>query len=66
MKEKIKNEYFRKARKLLKTKLNSRNLIKGINTWAVPSCKILGTIFKVDERGTLTNGPENKKTYDNA
>ena len=32
MKEKIE-----RARKLLETKLYSRNLIKGINTWAVPS-----------------------------
>ena len=32
MKEKIKKEYLRKTRKLLKTKLCSRNLIKGINT----------------------------------
>ena len=35
MKEKIKKEYFRRVRKLLETKLYSRNLIKGINTWAV-------------------------------
>ena len=33
MKYKIKKEYLR--RKLLKTKLSSRNLIKGINAWAV-------------------------------
>ena len=36
MKDKIPKEYFRGTRKLLKTKLSSRNLIKGINTWAVP------------------------------
>ena len=36
MKEKIKKEYLRRTRKFLKTKLSSRNLIKGINTWAVP------------------------------
>ena len=36
MKEKIKKEYFRRTRKLLDTKLCSRNLIKGINTWSVP------------------------------
>ena len=35
MKEKIKKEYIRRIRKLLETKLNSKNLIKGINTWAV-------------------------------
>ena len=32
IKEKIKKEYFRRTRKLLETKLFSRNLIKGINT----------------------------------
>ena len=35
MKEKIKKEYLRITRKLLETKLSSRILIKGINTWAV-------------------------------
>ena len=36
MKEKIQKEYLRRTKKLLETKLNSRNHIKGINTWAVP------------------------------
>ena len=35
IKEKIKKEYLRRIRKLLETKLSSRNLIKGINTRAV-------------------------------
>ena len=35
MKDTIRKEYLRKKRKLLKTKLSSRNLIKGINTWDV-------------------------------
>ena len=35
MKEKIKKEGLRKARKLLEKKLNSRHLVKRINTWAV-------------------------------
>ena len=35
MKDKIKKEYFKRTRKLIETKLCSRNLIKGINTWAV-------------------------------
>ena len=38
-KEKIEKEYFRRTRKLLETKLYRRNLIKGINTWAVPLVK---------------------------
>ena len=36
IKDKIKKEYLRRTRKLLETKLSSWNLIKGINTWAVP------------------------------
>ena len=36
MKDKIQKEYLRQTRKLLETKLSDRNLIKGINTWAVP------------------------------
>ena len=35
MKDKIQKEYLRRTRKLLETKLCSRNLIKGINTRAV-------------------------------
>ena len=35
MKEKVKTEYFRRVRKVLETKLNGRNIIKGINTWAI-------------------------------
>ena len=32
MKDRIRKEYLRRTRKLLETKLSSRNLIKGINT----------------------------------
>ena len=39
MKDKIQKEYLRKTRKLLETKLSCRNLIKGINTWAVPQVR---------------------------
>ena len=46
MKEKIQKEYLRKTRKLLKTKLSSRNLIKGINTWSVPLIRYLGLFLK--------------------
>ena len=41
MKDKLKKEYLRRARKLLETKLNSRNLMKGINIWAVSLVKYL-------------------------
>ena len=34
MKEKIENEYKRRVRKILETKLSGENVIKAINTWA--------------------------------
>ena len=46
MKEKIQKEYLRRTRKLLKTKLNGRNIIKGINTWAVPLVRYSGPFLK--------------------
>ena len=64
MKEKFKKLYLRRTKKLLETKLYCGNLIKGINTWAAPPCKILGTILKVDLGRTPANGAEHKKTHD--
>ena len=46
MKNKIQKEYLRRTRKLLETKLKSRNFIKGINTWAVPLVRYLGPFLK--------------------
>ena len=46
MKEKIQKEYLRRTRKLLETKLNNRDLIKGINTWAVPLVRYSGPFLK--------------------
>ena len=46
MNEKIQKEYFRRTRKLLETKLSGRNLIKGINTWAVPLVRYSGPFLK--------------------
>ena len=46
MKEKIQKEYLRTTRKLHETKLNSRNLIKGINTWTVSLIRYLGAFLK--------------------
>ena len=62
MKEKIKKEYFRRIRKLLKTKLYSRNLTKRNKYLGCSHRKIFGTILEVDQR--RTNGSENKKTSD--
>ena len=36
MKEVITKEYKRRVRKVLETKLNGGNIIKAINTWAIP------------------------------
>ena len=36
IKDKIRKEYLKRTKKLLETKFSSRNLIKRINTWAVP------------------------------
>ena len=46
MKDKIRKEYTRRIRKLLETKLPSRNLIKGIDTWAVPLVRYSGPFLK--------------------
>ena len=46
MKNKIQEEYLRRTRKLLETKLSSRNLIKGINTWDVPLVRYSGPFLK--------------------
>ena len=35
MKDKVKKEYYRRVRKVLQTKLNSGNVFKAINIWAV-------------------------------
>ena len=50
IKNKIQKEYPRRTRNLLEAKLYSRNLIKGIDTWAVSSW---------DTRDPFSNGPEN-------
>ena len=46
IKDKIQKEYLRSTRKLLETKLSRRNLIKGINTWAVPLARYSGPFLK--------------------
>ena len=46
MKEKIKKDSLRRTRKLHETKLYYNNLIKGINTWAVPLVKYSGPFLK--------------------
>ena len=45
-KDKIQKEYLRRTRKLLETKLSGRNLIKGINTCAVPLVRYFRPFLK--------------------
>ena len=51
MKKKIRKEYLRQTKKLHKTKLCSRNLIKGINTWEVPLVRYLRSFMKRIQEG---------------
>ena len=46
MKNKIRKEYLRRTRKLHETKLSGRNLIKRINTSAVPLVRYSGPFLK--------------------
>ena len=46
MKDKIRKEYHRRTRKLLESKLSSRNLIKRIKTGTVPLVKYSGPFLK--------------------
>ena len=47
MKDKIQKEYLRRTKKLHETKLSCRNLIEGINTWAVPLVRYSGPFLKM-------------------
>ena len=44
--KKIRKVHLRRTRKLLETKLESRNLIKGINIWAVPLIRCSASFLK--------------------
>ena len=46
MKDTIQKEYLRRMSKLLETKVSSRNLNKGINSWAVPLVRYSGPFLK--------------------
>ena len=52
-----------------KTSRNQTTLQKSYQRDKYTGCpprKIVGTILKVDQKGSLINGPKNKETYDNA
>ena len=44
---KVKAKYLRRVRKVLETKLNGGNIIKGINTWAL-SAEVLCSIHRLE------------------
>ena len=46
MREKIRKENLKRTKKILETKLCSRNLIRRINIWAVPLVKYFGLFLK--------------------
>ena len=46
IKERIKKDYLRRARKLLETKLYRMNIVKGLNTWAVLLVRYSGPFLK--------------------
>ena len=46
MKDKFRNEYFRRTKLILKSKLNRRNKIMALNTWAVSILKYCAAILK--------------------
>ena len=46
MTEKIKKKFLRRTRKLIGTKLHWKNLIKGVNTWAVLLVRYSGLFLK--------------------
>ena len=61
MKEKNLKDYINKTKKLLETKLFSRNLIKWINTFAVTLVRYSRPFLKSTRKELKTNGPENPK-----
>ena len=66
MKDKTRKEYLRRTRKLLETKLSSRNLIKGINTWAVPFVRYSGPFLKWTRDELKQMDQRTKKINDHA
>ena len=46
MKDKFRNEYFRRAKLILKSKLNGRNRLMALNTWAVSILRYGARILK--------------------
>ena len=65
MKEKFKNDYPKRRRKLLESKLNSTTPIKDINAFADYLVSYSRPFLK-RAKGGFKTGPKNKKVYKNA
>ena len=48
MKEKVKSEYIRRVKKLLRSELNGENVIIGMNVWAVGVIEVLKELKSID------------------
>ena len=61
MKEKFRNEYFRRAKLILKSKLNGRNKIMALNTWAVSILRYGAGILKWNKNELQEMDKKNRK-----
>ena len=61
IKEKIKKEYLRRTRKLPETKFYCKNLVKGINTWAVFFVRYSGQFMKWTREELKWKGQRTRK-----
>ena len=66
MKEKIRKEYPLTNKKDSQNQDLQQKSLQRNKHLGCPPCKILGTILEMDEGRTSTNGPEDKKTNDDA
>ena len=64
MKERIKKEYLKGTKKLLKIKLNFRNLINGINIWDVSCIRYTGPFLKWTREELKQMNQRTRKTND--
>ena len=66
MEEKINKEYIKRLKAVLKSKLNSGNTVKAVNTWAVPVIMYCAGIvdWKDSEFAIWTGRPEKHCTQD--
>ena len=61
MKDTFRNEYFRRAKLILKSKLNGRNKIMALNTWTVSIMKYGAGILKWNKNELQEIDRQNRK-----